>query len=64
MPCDLYELRLIDRLTRKPFPAEPLWTGFQLSRAPMVSFPLPAALATAIAKDLAHRYGADIASAD
>jgi RepB DNA-primase from phage plasmid len=131
MPCDLYELRLIDRLTRKPFPAEPLWTGFQLSRGRMVSFlrlrnrqgfdvylrpyadqqnagyilvdldtaapslihvmrthghepcvvlqtstgrlqawvrvspaPLPAALATAIAKDLAHRYHADRASAD
>jgi len=24
--------------TRKPFPAEPLWTGFQLSRGAMVRF--------------------------
>ncbi len=38
MPNELYLLRLIHRQTRKPFPAEPLWTGFQLSRGSMVRF--------------------------
>lgn len=38
MPCDLYQLRLIDRLTGKPVPAVTLWTGFQLSRGPMIRF--------------------------
>lgn len=38
MPSDLYQLRLIDRHTRKPVPAETLWTGFQLSRAGMIRF--------------------------
>src|SRR5258708_32910973 len=129
MPSDLYLLRLIHHQTRRPFPTEPLWTGFQLCRGAIIRFlrirnregfdvyirpyaqnrnagyilvdldlaapstiaamrsdghepcvvvrtssgrlqawirvsqtPLPAALTTSIAKDLAHRYGADLAS--
>lgn len=38
MPSDLYQLRLIHRHTRKPVPAEPLWTGFQLSLGAMIRF--------------------------
>ena len=131
MPSDLYLLRLIHHQTRKPFPAETLWTGFQLCCSRMIRFlrvrnregfdiyirpyvenrnagyilvdldlaapstietmranghepcvvvqtstgrlqawvrvspaPLEAALATAIGKDLARRYGADLASTD
>ncbi len=131
MPSDLYLLRLIHHQTRRPFPTETLWTGFQLCCGAMIRFlrirnregfdvyirpyaenrnagyilvdldlaapsmigvmradghepcvvvqtsagrlqawvrvspaPLEAALATAIGKDLAHRYGADLASTD
>jgi hypothetical protein len=131
MPSDLYLLRLIHHQTRRPFPAETLWTGFQLCCGGMIRFlrirnregfdvyirpyaenqnagyilvdldlaapsmiqtmradghepcvvvqtstgrlqawvrvsqaPLEAALATAIGKDLAHSYGADLASTD
>lgn len=38
MPSELYLVRLIHHHTRKPFPAEPLWPGFQLSRGGMVRF--------------------------
>ena len=38
MPSELYLVRLIHHHTRKPFPAEPLWTGFQLSRGGAVRF--------------------------
>jgi len=38
MPSELYLLRLIHHHTREPFPAEPLWTGFQLSRPAMIRF--------------------------
>jgi len=38
MPRDLYQLRLIDRLTGKPVPAETLWAGPQLSREAMIRF--------------------------
>lgn len=131
MPSDLYLLRLIHHQTRKPYPAETLWTGFQLCCGRMIRFlrirnrdgfdvyirpyaenrnagyilvdldlaapsmietmradghepcvvvqtstgrlqawvrvsqaPLEAALATAIGKNLAHNYGADLASTD
>jgi hypothetical protein len=131
LPSDLYLLRLIHHQTRKPFPAETLWTGFQLCCGHMIRFlrvrnregfdvyirpyaenqnagyilvdldlaapsmigvmradghqpcvvaqtsagrlqawvrvspaPLEAALATAIGKNLAHRYRADLASTD
>jgi len=131
MPSDLYLLRLIHHQTRRPFPSETLWTGFQLGCGAMIRFlrirnregfdvyirpyaenqnagyilvdldlaapsmigimradghepcvvvqtsagrlqawvrispaPLEAALATAIGKNLAHRYGADLASTD
>jgi hypothetical protein len=131
MPSDLYLLRLIHSQTRKPFPAETLWPGFQLCGGRMIRFlrirnregfdvyirpyadnqnagyilvdldlaapsmieimradghepclvvqtstgrlqawvrvsqaPLEAVLATAIGKDLAHSYGADLASTD
>jgi hypothetical protein len=38
MPNELYLLRLIHHHTRKPFPAEPLWTPWQLSRCAVVRF--------------------------
>jgi len=38
MPNELYLVRLIHRHTRKPFPAEPLWTAFQLSRCAVARF--------------------------
>jgi len=38
MPSELYLLRLIHGRTRKPFPAQPLWTGFQLSRCGVIRF--------------------------
>jgi len=38
MPSELYLVRLIHQHTRAPFPAEPLWTGFQLSRPAMIRF--------------------------
>lgn len=38
MPWDLYQLRLIHRLTRRPFPAEPLWQGCQLAHPAMLRF--------------------------
>ena len=38
MPSELYLVRLIHHHTRKPFPAEPLWTGWQLSRGGTVKF--------------------------
>jgi hypothetical protein len=38
MPSELYLVRLIHHHTRKPFPAEPLWTAWQLSRCAVVRF--------------------------
>ena len=38
MPCDYYQLRLIHSLSRKPFPADQVWSAQQLTRAPMVAF--------------------------
>ena len=38
MPSELYLVRLIHHHSRAPFPAEPLWTGFQLCRAHAISF--------------------------
>jgi len=38
VPSELYLVRLIHHLTRKPFPAEPLWTAFQLSRGAVIGF--------------------------
>lgn len=38
MPNELYLLRLIHHHTGKPFPMEPLWTAFQLSRGAVVRF--------------------------
>jgi hypothetical protein len=38
MPSEVYLVRLIHAHTRQAFPAEPLWTGFQLSRGGVVRF--------------------------
>jgi len=38
MPSELYLLRLLHARTRKPFPAETLWTGFQLCRCAVIRF--------------------------
>src|SRR5215813_1061465 len=38
MPCDYYQIRLIHSLTRKPFPADQVWSSPQLTRGAMVSF--------------------------
>src|SRR5262245_60283882 len=38
MPSELYLVRLIHHQTRSPFPAEPLWTGFQLCRVHTIGF--------------------------
>lgn len=38
LPSELYQLRLIDRHTRKPAPIEPLWSAFQLSRGGVIRF--------------------------
>jgi len=38
MPSEVYLVRLIHAHSRQAFPAEPLWTGWQLSRAGVVRF--------------------------
>jgi len=38
MPCDYYQIRLIHSLTRKPFPADQVWSSPQLTRGAMVAF--------------------------
>jgi hypothetical protein len=38
MPSEVYLVRLIHAHTRQAFPAEPLWTGWQLSRGGVVRF--------------------------
>jgi len=38
MPCDYYQLRLIHSLSRKPFPADQVWSAQQLTGAPRVAF--------------------------
>ena len=38
MPWELYQLRLIHRLSRRPFPVEPLWHGCQLGHPALLRF--------------------------
>ncbi len=38
MPSDLYRVLLIHSHTRRPFPVDDLWTGFQLSQGARVRF--------------------------
>src|SRR5712692_7597442 len=38
MPCDWYQIRLIHGCSRRPFPAEQVWSAVQLSRGAMVRF--------------------------
>jgi hypothetical protein len=38
MPCDYYQIRLIHSLSRKPFPADQVWSAPQLTRPAMVAF--------------------------
>src|SRR5215469_8177307 len=38
MPCELYLVRLIQNLTKRPFPGERLWTATQLSNLATIRF--------------------------
>jgi hypothetical protein len=38
MPCDLYLIRLIHHVTKRPFPGERLWTAAQLASVAMIRF--------------------------
>lgn len=38
MPCELYLVRLIHNLTKRPFPGERLWTSTQLANLATIRF--------------------------